>query len=174
MKKKYIISIGILFILLSCGAKKPKNFTLLYDGKDTGLETLIMTEGCYYDPSDGAMITFYKDGISIYQRSSKSLIDFLKWMEKGGIDRFKGKSWGYGRYIISGAVIINQRVEHTFTDGSFMSERKYRIIDETHIQNLDNNAILEFYPLEDRVDSTNWLLKKKWFWTKEAWDNRNK
>lgn len=173
MKRKYYIYIGILFLLFSCGAKKPKNFTLLYDGKNTGLETLIMTEGCYYDSHECSVITFYSDGISIFWYGEDK-ISLTNWLRKGGFDRFNGEGFGYGCYAISQDTIINQTVNHTFTDGSFTSERKYWIIDKTHIQNLRTNDILEFYPLEDRMDSKNWLLKKKWFWTKEAWERRKK
>ena len=165
MKKAKYLLIFLLLFFIACAIKKPKDFTNLYDGKYTGLDTLINIDGVYYNKYNKLAVLFYRDGISIYS----SYIDIVSDYTKGsGWDIYKGESKIiYGRYIVSGDTIIAQQIRTTFTDGTQCSTYKYLIKSKTEIIETKSKSVFKFYPLENRMDSTTWLLNKKWFYKKE-------
>jgi len=170
MKKIFLVLITTI-ICVSCIIKKPKDFTFLYDGAYTGIDTLIHIDGCYYNPYGNRVRMFYQDGISISSAVKDSLSIYESVTKGKGWDVHHGKSTTiYGRYIIKKDTIINQRIYYDLYWGSLAKEEKYLIIAKDKLLKINRNTendLYEFVPLENRMDSTTWLFKKKWFYKKE-------
>ncbi|MDH6354069.1 hypothetical protein M2132_000391 [Dysgonomonas sp. PH5-45] len=168
MKFKLFIClfIGILFCSCVFGYLiKPIGFKYKYDGKYTGIDTLINIEGYYYD-GGSHYIMFYSDGLA----SSYS----------HRMDTITHRSPVWGNYVLSKDTIKFQKV----VDNGLMTDIG---VDMVYFIILSPKEIKEiypaykgereysFHPLENRIDSTNWLLKKKWFWKdKNAYKKRKK
>jgi hypothetical protein len=190
MKKTivWMFLIIILYALSSCTALrrsfKPSGFTYKYDGKYTGLDTLIDIDGYYKsierqsepNPNPDSRITryhsalmFYRDGLVCY------IISDNPW--KTFRDRlYPVRSWG--TYKVYGDTIKCQFISDLGAMGGVpVRFITYHIVSKAKIEEIDREGgkiMHSFYPLENRIDSTewNWALKKKWFWEKEAWKNR--
>jgi len=164
--KKIVFLASILFIFQSCLITKPKKFTLLYDGENTGLDKLIKMNGAYYDTQQNMAILFYPDGIFINSGVlNKGHIQY-SYSKGSGWDNDKGNASIYGRYIVRGDTIIGQKIDKTFTDKGKVYTYKYVIVSEDKIKSVSTNQILYFVPIENRMDSTNWMFKKDWFYKK--------
>lgn len=181
MKKLYII-ITIAGIFCSCTIVtkfiKPKSFTHLYDGKYTGIDTMININGYYVnDYTDcpigvsGYKIMFYENGIFC----ATSADDIQNYFLADG--KYRPESWG--SYFLVGDTIKGQTINKgpiddiaRTTTWEFKINSKNTITllkreRDDHLQSPSRDLCLfAFYPLESRIDSTNWLLKKKWFWVK--------
>lgn len=86
---------------------------------------------------------------------------------------YKNRFGIFGRYILRNDTILGQRINTSKTEGAVYTDM-YIILNRNQIKDLGDGLVYTFIPLENRLDSTNWLLKKKWFWTKEAWERRKK
>jgi len=164
--RKIILFAGILLFLQSCLVNKPKKFTLLYDGQNTGLDKLIRMKGTYYDPKQNTAILFYSDGIFIYSGVSNQEHIQESYSKGSGWENMKGNASIYGRYILRGDTIIGQIINNTFTDKGKVYTYEYTILSEDRIKSVLSNRILYFVPIENRMDSTNWMFKKDWFYKK--------
>ncbi len=191
--KKTIVWIFLIILshaLSSCIAFersfRPSGFTYKYDGKYTGLDTLIDIDGYYKSVERQAepvpnpysqvvryhsALMFYRDGLVCNVTSDNP------W--KAFRDRlYPVSTWG--TYRVYGDTVKCQFI----TDlgamrGVVVTSRVYHIVSKTEIEEIDgdrNKIMHSFYPLESRIDSTewNWLLNKKWFWDADAYRNRNK
>lgn len=174
--KKYLIILGLCIVLFSCGLFKPSGFKYKYTGKYTGLDTLIFIDGYYksverqsiYDDKYHSALMFYRDGIVCFSSTTNLLKSF-----RDGI-----YPPGWGTYRIYGDTIRSQIIPIESTqNGAPISKSMYIILSDTTIAEIDREGkkvLHTFYPLEERIDSTNWLLKKKWFWEKEAYKKHKK
>lgn len=173
--KQILFSLSIIIVFTTCITKswsKPKGFTFQYEKKDTGLDQLIDIDGFFafsFDANRG--LVFFADGlvcnISIL---SNGIIDYRLW----------------GLYIVENDIIKTQFILDGGINGFDINRDFFRIIDRNEIKreaylSYQDNYVTErqyslFYtPLPQSVSiETCWLLKKKWFWTKEAWEKRKK
>lgn len=180
MKKLYII-ITIAGIFSSCTIVskffKPKSFTYFYDGKYTGIDTMINIKGYYMNDSfDCPMsvtpkLMFYEDGVFCETIAD----DIINYLSSDG--KYRAESWG--SYFLVGDTIKGQTINKgpiddiaRTTTWEFKINSKNTITllkreRDDHLQSPSRDLCLfTFHPLENRIDSTNWLLKKKWFWKK--------
>lgn len=190
MKKTVcILNIVLLsFTLISCGLfrlrSKPKELTYLYDGEDTGLNELILTEGVFTsnDPNRYAQyIVFFNDGLICSPNVLPTKDSITLTYPKKRTDKHM-----WGTYIVEDSIIKTQTIVDLGLDGGIgVSLKFFKILDAKHIkwigyisdhgEYFERNIIYSYEPLANRMDSADcWLLKKKWFWTKEAWERRNK
>ena len=165
MKTKQIHIIFFVSILLnSCSIfyKVPKDiksrFAYCYDGQNTGIDTLINTDGYYsmgcitdrwgylgkYEHIIDTVfvnLMFYKNGIFIYNFDDynhnipqyfKNIVEYTK--NGNDIPFFQRFYWGL--YIISGDTIITQYVNHPspLSLTWLARENRYKIIDSNTIQ----------------------------------------
>lgn len=166
----------MLFTCLFLGVlvgRTPKNFTYKYDGKYTGIDTLINIDGYYLQEDDiyghpPSKMMFYRDGL-FCTTNGDPIKYFQKEKLKYAID--------WGRYYIVGDTIKLQVIQDRgLMDKVGCHSIQYLIISKTELVSLmyptgsDPDRIKKermkkytFQPLESRLDSTNWLLKKKWF-----------
>ncbi|MDH6355011.1 hypothetical protein M2132_001348 [Dysgonomonas sp. PH5-45] len=185
------ISVCLLFIILfSACASGPRNFTCLYDGKDTGLENRININGCYVSPmgcdsSFFSVYMFYPDGLFCIATTSYVSEDLIACFAEGGTSSLcRYPIWG--TYRLAGDTIKTQAIR---TDGGgFVVFRDYRILDggivnisdyvQPRYSNLgymanypsftDNPCpkVARFYPLASRRDATDCpFFRKSWFRT---------
>jgi len=164
--RKIILFAGILLFLQSCLVSKPKKFTLLYDGQNTGLDKLIKINGAYYNPKENMAFLFYSDGIFINSGVLSEEHIQSSFSKGSGWDNDKGNASIYGRYIVRGDTIIGQEIDKTFTDKGKVYTYRFIILSENKIKSVRTNQILYFVPIENRMDSTNWMFKKDWFYKK--------
>lgn len=181
MKKTYII-IAIAGILSSCTIVskfiKPKSFTYLYDGKYTGIDTMINIKGYYVNDSFDcpigivtSKVMFYEDGIFCATTAD----DIKNYLSSDG--KYRVENWG--SYYLVGDTIKGQTINKgpiddiartTTWEFKINSKNKITILKrerDDHLQSPSRDLCLfTFHPLENRIDSTNWLLKKKWFYKK--------
>ncbi len=190
MKKIIKITSVILlsFLFVSCGLsllglrKKPKEFTYLYDAKYTGLDKFIYTDGVFVSntPNTSKYLVFFHDGLTCIPDvlPTKDSINYA--YPKGMPD---GNMWG--RYIVVDSIIKVQVIGYLGLDGGAgVSTDFFKILDSKKIQYIGyiswngvyikQDVIYNYQPLHNRMDSADcWLLKKKWFWTEDAWNKRS-
>lgn len=132
--------------------------------------------GCYFNPRNETAILFYKNGLSIYSgvEVNKKGIDLSAYTKGQGWDLSEGRASIYGRYILKKDSITRQNISLNFETRGKVYTYKYAILSDTTIKS-EWGDTLHFVPIENRMEpSKAWLLKKKWFWTKDAWENRTK
>jgi len=211
MKKAtiWIFLIIILYVSSSCIAFersfKPSGFTYKYDGKYTGLDTLIFLDGYYkstgwqtrLQPGDPlrepyhTALMFYRDGLVCSGRS-EIFRDRSRPVHAWGTYRVYGdtiKCQFISDNGVMGGVDVTFRIYRIISKNEIVEYRSTFVDRENviiiHPVNLPKGTIVKqgiienlhsFYPLENRIDSTewNWLLNKKWFWDADAYRNRNK
>ena len=191
----------VLFLNFVCCASKAKYFTNYYTGKYTGLDTLINLQGyyisssCYSNPTSGYTVTmFYNNGLAVHSTiKNDSISDFSINVYKGKGEK-KSASWlRWGSYIIKNDTIkLQTNVPYGFPypSGTFIEYSDFKILPGGRIQLVslymrgdswhydwemypDCNKPSVFFPLETKADSTKCpLLEKKWFWDREAYENR--
>jgi hypothetical protein len=175
MKLGYIII--VLGAILSCTS--PRGFTQKYNAQYTGLDTLINLKGYYsteypYGETSPQSFVFFKSGLVI--RGAHDFKD--PYMPIGN----RHSSFAWGTYTIDRDIVMIQTIsDGGFMEGQYIASYKFKIKSKNTIvllpkytkndDNIENNKdyIYNFHNLDQDVDSTNWLLKKKWFWTKDAW-----
>lgn len=170
---KFFLFSRIILIILSCSVKKANEFTLLYDGKYTGLDTLIIIDGYYYNSITNSIVLFYRDGLFIsgnfsFDVDQATIFNLFEKNTRWAQKMSKESKTLYGRYVASQNMILTQKVCYDFYEKSWVQERTFNIISNKLLFCLEDNAYYSFYPTVNRMDSTNQLLKEKWFWTKEA------
>lgn len=184
MKIKYIIYLPISIVFISCIARKPKDLTYLYDNENTGLDNFIYTNGIYTSSDPRA----YKQYIVLFNNGLICSPDVLPTQNniKLTYPKVMTDKHMWGIYKVEDDIIKTQSVVDLGLDGGIGVSRKFfKILNSKQIKWIgyisdhgvyfERNIIYNYEPLENRMDSADcWLLKKKWFWTKEAWDNRSK
>lgn len=177
---------GVLSILNSCYFcwLEADTFTYRYDGKLTGIDSLINVDG-YYETNTyymaNANIMFYRDGTlaSVFGTAGMGRI-------KSDTDSI-GNIDGWGQYKICGDTIKTQTIViagNIFWGDSFASspiivfERWFKIINRDTLLVIYYNDIKEpkrtdkqyfntlvcFKPLKSRPDSNCWLKRNSWAW----------
>ncbi len=183
---KIVSVILFSFFLVSCGLfrhrNKPKEFTYLYDTQNTGLDKLIYTDGVFVSnvPRTNKYIIFFNDGLACTP-------DVFPTRDSIGLTypkRITDKHM-WGTYIVEDSIIKNQGIVDLGLDGGIgVSKWFFKILNPKQIKKIGyisdhgvyfkQDIIYNYQPLYNRMDSADcWLLKKKWFWTEEAWNRRN-
>ncbi len=178
-----IISILVLSLfLVSCGLfrlrNKPKEFTYLYDVKNTGLEKLIYTDGVFTsdDPERSQRyFVFFNDGLITSSEYILPTSDSI---------RIFNHQNNWGTYIVEDSIIKTQIIVDLGLDGGVGASRRFfKILNSKQIKCIGyisdhgvyfkQDVTYNYQPLPNRIDSADcWILKKKWFWTEEAWNKR--
>lgn len=181
--KQLIIFIFFVTLTYSCvnlrGAFfKPSDFKYAYDGKYTGIDSLLFVNGYFlseaihskdpYDRSETySTIMFYRDGLvcSVPFNNIPRILGVLK-----GEDEYEPKMWGNYK-IIKDTVLVQLISNWDISFGSGAGFVNFIINSKDKIELWNTNdstsrLVYKFHPLENRIDSTNWLLKKKWFYKK--------
>lgn len=184
MKKNIILTFLSILCISSCTFPfmTTRSFKLKYDGKNTGLDKRIEMNGVYYSPeilryntisdsiyksSDtGDALLFYSDGIYINTLTDNPLDNFSHDKSTYNI---VGGFWG--RYILKGDTIIGQRLNMSRTEGTVYTD-KLIIVNSTQIRTIGSELTYTFIPLENRMDSANWMFEKKWFYKKGVGKNK--
>lgn len=176
----------ILFLIgvftLSCSSRYDR-FTYRFDGKPTGIDSLINVDGFYAEVNHRCFSswTFYRDGtfgghirLNYYTRNCQcdSIIEIRSW----------------GKYIISHDTIkvqsilnfhpyslINMAGIHTYEEWYRVINKdtmiricKKRLSDEPRLDRFHYVHDTAFFvPTKYRPDSTCWLKEKGWAWEKK-------
>jgi hypothetical protein len=188
MKKiiTYIFFCCTIFVLVSCGTPIKSllkgNFTNYFDGKYTGLDTLLNTNGCYRtintNEDGNRLFIFYNDGTY----GSRILFDFRKLIIN--LDEKFDDVGAWGHYYISGDTIKAQNIE--LLGGVFEDKYTYDLVleNEQWFKIISKDTIAEIYfncfdpdrksrnkiiyaafnPLNEKPDSNCWLKKNSWAW----------
>lgn len=174
--------------MCSC-ASRPKGFTYLHNDTDTGLDTLIDTDGYYTvqracDSTFHSLFMFYPNGLFTIATTSEMLPELIDCFENGGRSTIcKYPLWG--TYRIEGDVIKTQviRTEGNgcviFRDYKIGSDRSIiNISDYVHPENTNLGYMANypsftenpcptaatFHPSTTKRDIKDCpLLKKRWF-----------
>jgi len=169
---------------------KPSGFSYKYDGQNTGLDTLINLNGYYRSKYPMASrfgseykinfsVMFYNNGLMCYTGLDPVMI----FTNHNNIYNNKPV---WGSYRLFNDTIKVQLLVDPDPAQSYISTSHYEyvIINDSTIEFTENNSsrinydknerwgyelneknkIFKFHPLISRIDSTNWLLKKKWFY----------
>lgn len=175
----------ILFVAINSSfiACKPRYFTLQHEDKKTGIEDFIKINGFYYieksnpynNSHSDAHIIFYDNGIACFP-------PFYPTEEECYRTKMTKDKTMWGSYTFD----KEKQLIHTETifrfginSGTWVVKKTFKIIDSTHIMLIskqtenkkiyEDNIIYEFKEEPNIFDSsTNWLLKKNWFWKKGA------
>jgi len=173
----YLKQIAILIMLSSCGVQKdiPKyiseKFTYCYDGKDTGIDSLVKLDGYYviaesfkdmgYNSNKDTSyfnIMFYENGICVFNffplDNKGRIIDntFMPLFFKTIIDERESKeayyfynARGWGRYIIEGDTIKAQCIYRPRAGETTtiwgINEVWYKIMDRTTIIEIPSESL---------------------------------
>ncbi|MDR3059891.1 MAG: hypothetical protein LBU84_17355 [Prevotella sp.] len=166
--KIYLTILIVLFI--SCNNKPDtKKMSYLYDGKETGLDSLLDLSGEFLTPNHAHHIVFYRDGLIAYpeMRPDRNFYTDEIW---------KTRIWTkyiWGKYIVEGKNII--KVQRFEDDGVFGSgpikfiEETFRIVSPEKILMIESTHFATprefvFSRVDNRPDSLDcWLLKEDWF-----------
>jgi len=159
------------------------NFTNLFDGKLTGLDSLINIDGYYHTIGMGTFTyTYY-----MFYRDGTFTSDFCVMSTNIPEDsHVVGKLPGWGHYIISGETIKTQAIVihgeiywFGVTAPILLTERWFKIINKDTLFEIyfndfkkhENswswsylNTKAAFHPLKSKPDSTCWLKEKSWAW----------
>lgn len=174
-----------LFISNSCIAGKPKHFTLLHENKNTDIEDFIKIDGFYFiensDPfnnhSSDSHVIFYDNGIACFPPFYPTMDVYNNKFKKTTVAK---RMWGTYTFDKKNKLIHTETIARFGVNtGTWVTKRTFKILDSTHIllvrDQMDNkkeeeiNVIYEFKEEPNILDfSTNWLLKKGWFWKKGA------
>lgn len=174
-----------LFISNSCIASKPRYFTLRHDNNKTNIEDFIKINGFYFiensDPfknsHSDAHVIFYDNGIACFPPFYPTMDVYNNRFKKTTVAK---KMWGSYIFDKEKQLIHTEAVQNLgFMTGVWTEKKTFRIIDSTHILLIskqiddkkvyEDNIIYEFKEEPNILDfSTNWLLKKGWFWKKGA------
>jgi len=184
MKKTTGLLLTVLLLFSSCSIIvtwfKPKGFTYLYDGKYTGIDTLLNIDGYFYSDSTHNTVLFYRDGTVAISSLPKN----KEFFDKENKNKFfYTPRWG--RYRLYGDTVKTQTI---LNFGGMESMRTgfntYVIKSKNEIEyysrtQKDSTFIyripLYFHPYSNRLDSAHyWVEKRKWFWDKEAYKERKK
>lgn len=189
--KNICFIIPIVLLLVGCRSY-PANFTPIYDGQHTGLDSFINIEGYYVSPqgcdsSFYSMYMFYPDGLFTIATVSAVHPELVKCFENGG----QSAACNYpiwGIYRVDGDVIKTQVIRPE--GGGCVIFRDYKILPDGQIVNVsdylqpqytrlgymanypsfqDNpcKQPADFFPLKQRRNKEDCpYLKKKWFWRK--------
>lgn len=153
---------------------------------------IIQTDGYYLSkfPNEKggynySALMFYANGLVAYPirdifHSENDVIKHFVDVKSSKANEFNADWGGWGLYKVSNDTISMQTTlwydkitRMGISSPSFLIRNKSEIV---LVNGWDKKlgSIFRFVAYKARVDSSNWLLKRKWFWTKEAWDNRNK
>jgi len=159
---------------------KPKYFTAEYDGKYTGIDTMLNIDGYFYSDSTHDNVVLYRDGTigavianrDYFSKENKN--DYgISWgiytikndtikaqtiLNFGGMENMRT---GFNTYIIKSKNEIEYYSRHT--DRDFLNSEKTL-----------KKIPLYYHPDPNRLDSAHWVKKRKWFWDKEAYKERKK
>lgn len=192
IKMKHLLAI-IFFLSLffySCITIKPNDFTYLYNGQESGIETLIDINGYYItqrecDSTFFSVFMFYPDGLFTIATGS-DLSEVIRCFNSQTNNKNICKYPSWGTYKIAGDTIKTQTIRN---EGIAMSTifRDYLILPDKDIVNISDyvnplntkigymknypsfkenycTKTAIFYPLENKKDSSDCpFLKKKWF-----------
>lgn len=175
MKYKLILSLFVLIAFCSCTIPmrlfKPSDFTYQYDGRYTGIDTLICTHGYFQSKlSIGTESLDYRHNVMFYTDGLFCMIGVNEPAKYFIDSNFSPDHLTWGSYKLVGDTIFMQGVKDYGLDGGItIIPLTLQIVTKYKIQDLSRHEreIYEFHPLENRIDSTNWLLKKKWFYKKK-------
>jgi len=187
--KVFILSILSCLLLYSCITIKPKDFTFLYDAKDTGLNNKIDISGCYItqqgcDTVFFSVFMFYPDGLFTIA-TGPNLNEVIKCFGNN-LQSVICKYPSWGTYRLIGDTVKTQTIRD---EGAAMSTifRDYLILSDDGIVNVsdyvhpentkigymknypsfnDNRCLKAavFHELDDKRNSSHCpYLKKKWF-----------
>jgi hypothetical protein len=167
----FIICLAIGLSISSCGFKPPskvtQGFKYCYDGKNTGLDTIINIQGYYtmghphvrsglnavYKPRIDTVdinFMFFPDGIFLYNffDHNKNIPEYFKRIventNNGKTDHFF-KSFYWGRYIVEKDTIKAQyfNIPKSLNDGWFSGEIWFNIISKNEVKEIDNPSTAE-------------------------------
>ena len=187
MKKTTGLLFMVLFFFSSCSIIvtwfKPGGFTQRYDGKYTGIDTLLNIDGYFYSDSTQYTVLFYRDGtIANYSAPQedkyfdKDTKNKYVYIPRWGVYRLYGdtvkaqtilnfggmKSMGTG---IDTYVIKSKTEIELYSTNKDYTSRKEDIV----------KVPLYYHPYSNRLDSTHyWVEKRRWFWDKKAYKERKK
>jgi len=195
-KNKILILIGFIVVSFnySCvvvtNLWAPEHFTLKHEDKDTGIGNFINLNG-YYFPVDSnneinqdILLYSKHERVLFYRNGIVCLPPFYPTMEVYN-ENYKKTSmaktiWGSYSFDEKEKLIHTQTILDLGAMSSmWVVKETFKIKDSTHIVLVDRqiddgkifevNMEYEFVEEPNILDfSTNWLLKKKWFWKKGA------
>lgn len=189
---RFILSLFVFIslVFVSCSTMKPKDFTCVYENRDTGLSEKINIDGYYVsqrvcDSSFYSVFMFYPDGL--FTIATTSDVNLVKdCFEKGGDSNIcKYPSWG--TYKLVGDTIKTQSVivegmgvciifrDYLIQpDKSIVNVCDYVNPEKTKLSYMQNYPSFRdnkcqtkaiFYPLSKRRSTTDCpYLKDKWFY----------
>lgn len=185
-KMKYNLII-IIFLLSIAGCAKiirPENMNYHFDTSETKLNTLLNIDGYYISKFEYkgnihySALMFYRNGSIAFPlrqlfSSENEIIENLVDKDTSKANNFDTSWGGWGIYHLSGDTIKMQtslwydrvtRMGSTYSVFVIENKNEIRLIDGWYKEKRD---IYKFVPYPNRIDSTNWLLKKKWFYKKD-------
>ena len=169
-----------MFVFSSCATIvtwfRPGYFTHLYDGKYTGIDTLINVDGYYYSDPDSNLninrVMFFRDGSiartkskeenEIYDKNNK---DNNKFTPRWGVYRLE-RDTIISQFILyfGGAESMGTSLD-TYVIKSKSEIEFYSTNKPFYTKNMERVGIpLYFHPYPDRIDSTHWVKDHRWFW----------
>lgn len=189
MKFKSLLLILLILILQSCIAlvdhylsPSSSKFTIKYDEKYTGLDTLINLHG-YYKCSESDSLSLITYNKVIKQEPIDSLVSIhnnIMFYKNNLVcttsadpikvfsDNLFSQAISWGTYKIVEDTIKCQFVNKDYVLVRISVDEAFYLINSqkelTKIKGLNVGMTYSFHSLESRIDSTNWLLKKKWFY----------
>jgi len=183
MKKTTGLLFTVLLLFSSCSIIvtwfKPKGFTYLYDGKYTGIDTLLNIDGYFYSDSTQHTALFYRDGTAaiFFAPENEEFFDKENKNKFIYIPRWGGYRL-YGDTVKTQTILNFGGMESMGTGfNTYVIKSKNEIEYYFHKQK-DSTFIyrtpLYYHPYSNRLDSAHWVKKRKWFWDKEAYKERKK
>lgn len=186
--KLFTICVLFVFFTNSCithSLAKPKYFTIKHENKDTGIGGFIKLSGYFFPVdsnnillnSDYERVLLYKNGIICFPPFYPTMEVYNEDFKKTTVAK---TMWGSYSFDEKEKLIYTQTILDLGAMSSMSVVKKtFKIIDSTHIllinKQIDNGKIIEVnmkYEFKEEPDildfSTNWLLKKNWFWKKGA------
>ena len=191
MKQILFVIVGAFFI--SCSSMEPRGFTYHFDGKYTGLDTLIDIEGYYYFKTEceskstvEQMIMFYPNGLLLIAYAEIPEEISFCFEDNDKVDKCQFSSWGVYQ-IFGDTITIQKIVNYGPLYGTKLFCQEFKILDNKEIINVANYhksehnnrgcgdykentcpTIAKFRKLESKRDYQDcpWL-EKKWFYSKE-------
>ncbi len=171
-----------MLLTYSCITKswaKPQYFTASFENKDTGLSQILDIDGaflCNVPEEEGTSfyITFFDNGLVALSGSKLPTKEYANLSDPPK----NKKKEGWGSYSTSDSIVSVQIIADNGIYGLKTNRYFYKVIDRKHIRRIgyisyhnkyfEQNYIGDYVPVPNRMDSTNWLLKKKWFWKESA------
>lgn len=172
--KIILISMLSMMLFSSCITKswaQPKWFTNQFENKDTGLSQLLDTDGAF---KAKGYIIFFNNGL-VCSSGGELPTKENAILQTPPLNK-DNSIWG--TYIVKDNIIETQIIVDNGIDGFKANRHFYKIINRKQIQHVgymsyhdkyfEREYLLDYVSVPNRMDSTNWLLKKKWFWKKGA------